>query len=203
MADYYTTNAYSRNTTNNSNPNNTGSSNNGYYSRSYNENSNNDVYSNPYGGNTNNTATASGDGVNPQMQQNQQQPQQQQPSSSSSIPIPSLWNPVMTAAINSATNPNSTQNKEAMYQFGLQVGHRFLDEGTARLIPGLETFMKTLRVYFAVDNDYVKRKMMRVLCSFVCKNWNRLVSKKYYCTVYPGTSIEVLNLFFCFVFVSN
>lgn len=81
--------------------------------------------------------------------------------------MPSLWNPVMTAAI------QNKDNHDAISKMAVQVGSKFLDEGTARLIPGLETFMKTLRVYFAVDNGYVKRKMCRVLFSFFYKNWSR------------------------------
>ncbi len=99
--------------------------------------------------------------------------------------MPSLWNPTTMATAAqfahsmTASNGNGTNNNganEAIYKMGLQMGHTFLDQGTARLIPGLETFMRTLRVYFAVDNGFVKRKMCRVLFSFFCKSWSRIVS---------------------------
>ena len=182
MVDYYATNAYSRsnaNTNNNNNNNNNNTNNsNGYYS---NVNNNENPYAS-YSGNTSQTQTG----------QPSQQSQQQQPSSS--IPIPSLWNPnpVMATALSNVAsnvvnnvvkggggNGEGTNNStnEAMYRYGIQVTNQFLGESTARLIPGLETFMKTLRIYFAVDNGYVKRKMMRVLFSFLYKNWMRLVSR--------------------------
>lgn len=42
------------------------------------------------------------------------------------------------------------------------------------MIPGLERTMRELRVYFAVNNSYVKKKMTRVLFSFFFKNWKRV-----------------------------
>lgn len=37
--------------------------------------------------------------------------------------------------------------------------------------------MLTLRAYFAVDNEYVKRKMKKVLFPFTSKQWRRMVRK--------------------------
>lgn len=41
-------------------------------------------------------------------------------------------------------------------------------------IPGLNYVMTQLRSYFAVDNHYVKRKMLRVLFPFLKREWRRL-----------------------------
>mmetsp|Transcript_12401 Transcript_12401/g.18544 ORF Transcript_12401/g.18544 Transcript_12401/m.18544 type:complete len:261 (+) Transcript_12401:996-1778(+) len=73
-----------------------------------------------------------------------------------------------SAALQGGSNPN------AMLDVAGKIGHTFLDEGTARMIPGLEQFMSQLRVYFQVDNTYVKSKMLRVLFSFFFKNWSRV-----------------------------
>mmetsp|Transcript_16689 Transcript_16689/g.31620 ORF Transcript_16689/g.31620 Transcript_16689/m.31620 type:complete len:396 (+) Transcript_16689:17-1204(+) len=107
-----------------------------------------------------------------QSQQKQQQQQQQQQFQGGSTPF---WNPnmastfasVASTAVGSASNPN------AMFDLGIKAGHTFLDQGTARMIPGLERIMRELRVYFAVDNSYVKAKMQRVLFSFFYKVWKR------------------------------
>jgi len=44
------------------------------------------------------------------------------------------------------------------------------------MIPGLERAMMGLRVYFAVNNVYVKRKMGRVLFPFLKRDWRRLTN---------------------------
>ena len=66
-------------------------------------------------------------------------------------------------------------NNDAMMKAATDVGQQFLKEGTARLIPGLDLFMRTLRVYFAVDNRYVKTKIGRLLFPFTKRNWARMV----------------------------
>jgi hypothetical protein len=84
--------------------------------------------------------------------------------------LPSIWNPAVTATLSAASgNPNM------LMDMGLKAGQTFLDQGTARMIPGLEKTMRYLRVYFAVNNSYVQRKMNRVLFSFFFRNWKRLV----------------------------
>jgi len=65
-------------------------------------------------------------------------------------------------------------DKNAMMDMGLMQGQKFLDEGFARMIPGLERGMMCLRIYFAVNNSYVKRKMGRVLFPFLNKDWGRI-----------------------------
>ena len=64
-----------------------------------------------------------------------------------------------------------------------------LNEGLRRIenvfeigIPGLNYVMTALRSYFAVDNRYMKRKMMNVLFPFLNKEWRRVV-RNFYCVV--------------------
>ena len=59
----------------------------------------------------------------------------------------------------------------------LKMGATFLDQSTARMIPGLELLMTSLRRYFAVDNSYVQIKMKRVSFPFLVKQWKRQVGK--------------------------
>lgn len=82
----------------------------------------------------------------------------------------SIFNPVTAAAMAAAA---TSGNNAAMFGLAEQAGKNFLEGGTARLVPGLELFMQTLRPYFAVDNSYVRKKMTRVLFSFRYKEWKR------------------------------
>jgi hypothetical protein len=50
------------------------------------------------------------------------------------------------------------------------------ESGFSRIIPGFDSTMQTLRSYYAVDNNYVKRKMQKVLFPFVSQSWRRTVS---------------------------
>ena len=67
----------------------------------------------------------------------------------------------------------------AILNIGMTYGRSFLDHGTARMIPGLDRTMRYLRIYFAVDNGYVKRKMGKVLFSFFYKRWRRMVRLRF------------------------
>jgi hypothetical protein len=78
------------------------------------------------------------------------------------------------ASVASNAVGSAASNPNAMFDLGIKAGHTFLDQGTARMIPGLEKVMRELRVYFAVDNSYVKAKMLRVLFSFFYKTWKRI-----------------------------
>jgi len=49
----------------------------------------------------------------------------------------------------------------------------FLRGSGANIIPGLESFLLTLRAYFAVDNNYVLHKIQCVLFPFLKKQWHR------------------------------
>ena len=145
------------------------------YAYDYNNNTNNN--------NTNNTNYNSYTATNPthnnSSTQQQNQPMNQNQAAGGTTPF---WNPAMastfasvaTSAAASAALNGTSQNPNAMLDLGLKAGHTFLDQGTARMIPGLEKLMRQLRGYFAVNNKYVKRKMMRVLFSFCYRDWQRL-----------------------------
>jgi len=53
------------------------------------------------------------------------------------------------------------------------VGKDLFDVGLAKVIPGLERSLVGLRPYFAVDNQYVKKKMFMVLFPFAFREWAR------------------------------
>ncbi|KAG7354819.1 YIF1 family protein [Nitzschia inconspicua] len=58
-----------------------------------------------------------------------------------------------------------------------KIGEKLMDgigKGFGGGIPGLEFVMGSLRSYFAVDNRYVKRKMVKVLFPFTNKHWHRI-----------------------------
>uniref|UniRef100_A0A7S2LHT7 Protein YIF1 n=1 Tax=Leptocylindrus danicus TaxID=163516 RepID=A0A7S2LHT7_9STRA len=78
---------------------------------------------------------------------------------------PQLWNPA---------NINSMMKNDMVMNMAYDGGKAFLANGAARMIPGLELLMVTLRYYFAVDNSYVLHKMQRVLFPFLKKDWKRL-----------------------------
>uniref|UniRef100_A0A7S2GX20 Protein YIF1 n=1 Tax=Helicotheca tamesis TaxID=374047 RepID=A0A7S2GX20_9STRA len=87
-----------------------------------------------------------------------------------------FWNPNMSnaAAATFMQVAGKGFSGESMAGAAEQFGQTFLDEGTARMIPGFESAMKTLRVYFGVDNHYVKKKMQRVLFPVFFKQWKRM-----------------------------
>jgi len=151
-----------------------------------------DPYQQQYGSSQ---STANGNATNPQQSQQysdiqwqssttpEQQTSSTAPNSTpastnfSTNSIPNMWNPTLaTAAASAVLNGGTSANNEALWGAGIQVGKEFLDKGTAQMIPGLERTMRYLRVYFAVDNGYVKRKIGRVLFSFAHKRWRRLES---------------------------
>ena len=162
MADYYSSNAYQQ-------PNQQ-TSENPYENNSY-ASSNNHDYSQEQS-TTNSYANA-----NANAQQQWQQPSNNGYASNAPAGQPSqpFWNSGMAAStFASVASATTSSNPNAMFDLGLKAGHTFLDQGTARMIPGLERTMRELRVYFAVDNGYVKTKMLRVLFPFFFKRWKRL-----------------------------
>mmetsp|Transcript_21589 Transcript_21589/g.28708 ORF Transcript_21589/g.28708 Transcript_21589/m.28708 type:complete len:205 (+) Transcript_21589:96-710(+) len=147
--------------------------------------------------------TGNNDAGHSQQQQQQQQPsQQQQPMAAnsqqwhqqprqsvlSSAPAPAaassqppqpmnLWTPGVQqkAAATFMQVAGNGFSGQSIAGAAEQFGKDFFDEGTAKMIPGFEAAMKRLRVYFGVDNHYVKKKMQRVLFPFLFKQWKRLV----------------------------
>jgi len=91
----------------------------------------------------------------PQQSQQQQQQQQTQP----------FWG-------SNASAGSSVQ--QVVAQQALNEGLRRIENAFEIGIPGLNYVMGTLRPYFAVDNRYVKRKMLNVLFPFLSKEWRRI-----------------------------
>jgi hypothetical protein len=118
-----------------------------------------------------------------QQQLQQQQQQQQQPSIS-------FWNPATAATVAAmagqmATGMNTTGannnvgynvlNNDAMFDLAGAAGATILQQGSARMLPGMHTSMINLRQYFAVDNRFVSKKIRKVLFPFIFKQWARQV----------------------------
>jgi len=85
---------------------------------------------------------------------------------------PSVWNPAATYLTAAASGKGlSYDMKMDMVASALKYS---LDQGTAHVIPGLGKLMSSLRVYFAVDNRYVLKKMQRLSFPFFFKHWKRM-----------------------------
>jgi len=158
--------------------------------------------------------TGNNDAGHSQQQQQQQQPsQQQQPMAAnsqqwhqkprqsvlSSAPAPAaassqppqpmnLWTPGVQqkAAATFMQVAGNGFSGQSIAGAAEQFGKDFFDEGTAKMIPGFEAAMKRLRVYFGVDNHYVKKKMQRVLFPFLFKQWKRLETE----STNPNLAVE-------------
>ena len=87
---------------------------------------------------------------------------------------PSIWAPGVESTLKGVASV-AKANPDAVLNMGAKWTQDIISEGTARMIPGLNQFMSTLRVYFAVDNYYVQKKMRKVLFSFFFKEWRRVV----------------------------
>jgi hypothetical protein len=120
----------------------------------------------------------------PQQQQQPQQPGQRQPyagqqqfGASQVQPQPAFWNPATAATVAAAAGSMASGglSNDAMFDLASNAGKSFLKNGSARMIPGLESSMLVLRSYFAVDNRYVMRKMQKILMPFLSKHWKRQV----------------------------
>jgi hypothetical protein len=97
---------------------------------------------------------------------NQQQQQQ-----------PSFWNPATAATMVAMAGSGAAgMSNDAMFDLASSAGKSFLQSGTARMVPGVESTMQMLRHYFAVDNRYVQLKMRKILFPFFDKQWARVVS---------------------------
>jgi hypothetical protein len=102
-------------------------------------------------------------------QQNQQQQQQQ------TMPQPGMFNPVAAAAVFSAATGGQGLNNDALMKMAESAGSNMMTSGWAQMVPGMDRAMNTLRFYFAVDNRYVKKKIIRILFPFLSKQWKRMV----------------------------
>ena len=50
-----------------------------------------------------------------------------------------------------------------MLNFGLSAGQDMLNKQRDRLMPGMSTFWNSLKIYFAVNNDYVAKKLFAIV----------------------------------------
>lgn len=77
--------------------------------------------------------------------------------------MPNLFNPATAAAAQVLI----AGDKEAAIK-------RMIANVPGRMTPGLGRLVDTLKMYFAVDNHYVKKKLQRILMPFVFTSWKRL-----------------------------
>ena len=108
----------------------------------------------------------------PQQQQFQQQQQSAPTSTNAMDGAMNFWNPALTMAAQAAVT-GKVGDSSAMMNVAESMGKDFLQKGWTKAIPGLERSMIGLRPYFAVDNGYVKRKMIKVLFPFIYRDWAR------------------------------
>eukprot|EP00980_Cylindrotheca_fusiformis_P029765 scaffold23831_cov127-Cylindrotheca_fusiformis.AAC.4 len=99
-----------------------------------------------------------------QWQQPQQQYQQQQPQQSQGG-TPFFGTPAATGGGGGLNMGGIATQAAARYMTGQGLSQddmkQVWESGFARIIPGFDSTMQTLRTYFAVDNNYVKRKMQK------------------------------------------
>jgi hypothetical protein len=148
-----------------------------------------------------------------QWQQPQQQPQQQQSSMmqpqqqpDNTNQQPSFWNPATAAtmaAMAGSMAQNGMSNPDAMLHLASSAGQNFFKSSSARMIPGFESFMISLRGYFAVDNNYVLRKMQRICFPFLAKSWKRLVRNRVLLSCFRSAIFLVVYYVFLPCTISN
>lgn len=108
------------------------------------------------------------------------------------------WDPAIKA-VTSAAKAHMSNSNSAL-EIGMHVGQRVFVESTSRMIPGLEKSIDNLRIYFAVNNLYVKKKICRVLFSFFYTYWKRreldpsekgISNQRYSLPVYDENSFDL------------
>ena len=109
-----------------------------------------------------------------QMQQQQQQQQQQptapQPFWSSATNVQQAATQAAAGFVAQAATGNFSSEKV------LSQGIDSMQKAFGGGIPGMDYIMRMLRSYFAVDNRYVKRKIIIILFPFKNQQWRRNVS---------------------------
>jgi hypothetical protein len=103
--------------------------------------------------------------------------QLQQPTTAALQQTPSFWNPAAAATMAAVAGSvaHGGFSNDVTVDLAANAAKSFFASGTARMVPGLESSMLSLRTYFAVDNVYVVRKMKRILFPFLTKHWQRTV----------------------------
>mmetsp|Transcript_33772 Transcript_33772/g.34409 ORF Transcript_33772/g.34409 Transcript_33772/m.34409 type:complete len:276 (+) Transcript_33772:89-916(+) len=70
---------------------------------------------------------------------------------------------------------NTFQNvSPEMVNFGLSAGQDIINKQKERLMPGVSIFWNSLKIYFAVSNNYVLHKILTVLYPIGNKKWARM-----------------------------
>lgn len=70
---------------------------------------------------------------------------------------------------------NSFQNvNPEVLNLGLRAGQNMINMQRDRLMPGVSVLWHSLKIYFAVNNNFVLKKISLLLYPFLNKNWNRL-----------------------------
>ena len=105
-----------------------------------------------------------------QQQQQQQQPTAPQPFWSSATNVQQAATQAAAGFVAQAATGNFSSEKV------LSQGIDSMQKAFGGGIPGMDYIMRMLRSYFAVDNRYVKRKIIIILFPFKNQQWRRNVS---------------------------
>ena len=81
-----------------------------------------------------------------------------------------------------------------MLNFGLSAGQKILSQQQAKWMPGVSDFWTTLKIYFAVSNSYVLRKIFIVIYPMRNQTWGRMPADEAGGEV--SRALSVLTLFF-------
>jgi hypothetical protein len=68
---------------------------------------------------------------------------------------------------------NTTISPE-MLNFGLSAGQDLVNRQKAKWMPGVSDFWSSLKIYFAVSNSYVLKKLFIILYPMQNQNWGRI-----------------------------
>eukprot|EP00586_Coscinodiscus_wailesii_P001791 CAMPEP_0172492510 /NCGR_PEP_ID=MMETSP1066-20121228/23697_1 /TAXON_ID=671091 /ORGANISM="Coscinodiscus wailesii, Strain CCMP2513" /LENGTH=355 /DNA_ID=CAMNT_0013262185 /DNA_START=124 /DNA_END=1188 /DNA_ORIENTATION=+ len=133
-----------------------------------------------YGSNTHNQQQQQqqqqfyGGGFNTPQNNQTQQPQPTTSTEPTTPTVPNFWNPAAASAVVSAATGGKGLSEEAVLGIASSAWEYSVAAGTAHAIPVVGRLMGNLRVYFAVDNRYVKSKIQRILFPFFYKQWRRM-----------------------------
>ena len=75
---------------------------------------------------------------------------------------------------NDYSNFQNTAMSKEMLNFGFSAGKDLINRQRARLLPGASDFFSNLKIYFAVSNIYVLRKLSIVLAPMRNQTWGRI-----------------------------
>lgn len=109
----------------------------------------------------------------------QQQNQWAQPLGGGGLDQRSGGGPMSPSSQQQQQSPNWNQwappgVNEQMLNMGGNMAKSFISTNMARYQPGVDSFWAVLKVYFAVDNAYVLRKLKTLILPFLNKDWTRI-----------------------------